>query len=109
MAFTIEFSNRARNDIHDIVKYIQQDSPAAATKWRRKLHAKLRILRTTATSFGMAPENEFTRGDVRHLLFGQYRILYVVRDEMAFILTIRHGARQFMSGTDIDEVDRRQD
>ncbi|MFV1969159.1 MAG: type II toxin-antitoxin system RelE/ParE family toxin [Pirellulaceae bacterium] len=30
---TVEFSDRARNDIHDIVDYIQQDSPAAATNF----------------------------------------------------------------------------
>ena len=105
MAFTIEFSDLAWNDIHDIVEYIQQDSPAAATRWRRKLHEKLRILRTMAASFGMAPENDFARCEVRQLIYGRYRILYTVRNETAFILTIRHGARRFLSGPDIDETE----
>jgi len=108
MAFTIRFSERARQDVHDIVEYIQQDSPLNATRWRRGLYGKLAVLRSMATSFAFAPENEYARCEVRQLLYGRYRVLYTVREQTAFILTIRHGARQFMSGGEVTEIDESQ-
>ena len=108
MAFTIEFSERARRDLHEIVQYIHRDSPAAATRWRRKLLKRLSVLESMAPSFGLAPENEFTRCEVRQLLFGRYRILYTVRHDVAFILTIRHGAREFASADELDASDTRE-
>jgi hypothetical protein len=43
---------------------------------------------------------------VRQFLFGKYRILYTIRDELTLILTIRHAARLPMSGQEIDSIDR---
>lgn len=108
MAFTIRFSERARQDVHDVVDCIQQDSPLNATRWRRGLYDKLAILRSMATSFAYAPENEYARCEVRQLLYGRYRVLYTVREQTAFVLTIRHGARQFMRGSELTEIDERR-
>ncbi len=76
MAFTIEFSERARCDLHEIVQYIHRGSPTAAKRWRQKLLERLSILSSMALSFGLAPENELSRCEVRQLFFGWYRILY---------------------------------
>ncbi|MCA9074608.1 MAG: type II toxin-antitoxin system RelE/ParE family toxin [Planctomycetaceae bacterium] len=105
MARSVRFSSTARQDVHDIVAYIHEDSPANALQWRQRLYEKLKILRSERVSFALAPENEFARCEVRQFLFGRYRVLYTTREEEVFILTVRHGSRIFMSGEEIDRVD----
>lgn len=70
-----------------------------------KLYQRLQILRTPVVTFARAPEDEFARCEVRQLLFGKYRILYTIRADTAYLLTIRHGARLPMSGEEIDSID----
>lgn len=104
MAYTVEFSARANRDIDEIVARIQADAPTRATQWRQKLHIKLQALVTFPESGGLAPENEATRTEVRQLIYGWYRALYTIRGETVYILTIRHGARRFMSSEEINEL-----
>lgn len=106
MGRQVRFSSTARQDVHDIVAYIHEDSPDNALRWRRKLYEKLHILRSTVVSFALAPEDEFARCEVRQFLFGKHRVLYTVRGDVTYILTIRHGARLPMSGNEIDTIDR---
>ena len=105
MAYTVEFSARARRDIDEIVAYIQADSPIDATRWRQRLEAKLASLRTMPESCGLAPENVVSRFEIRQLLHGRYRILLTVREQQVVILTIRHGSRRFIDGVEIDAID----
>ena len=37
--------------------------------------------------------------------FGKYRILYTVRERTVLVVTIRHGARLFLSGEEVDAID----
>ena len=104
MAYTVEFSARARRDSDEIVSYIQADSPVDATHWRRQLHEKIKVLCTMPGAGGLAPENDQSRHEVRQLLHGRYRVLFTVRGKKVFVLTIRHGARRFMDARDIDGI-----
>ncbi|MEZ6145171.1 MAG: type II toxin-antitoxin system RelE/ParE family toxin [Planctomycetaceae bacterium] len=85
--------------------YIHQDAPANALRWRRQLYEKLKILRSERVSFALAPENEFARCEVRQFLFGRYRVLYTIREQEVYILTVRHGSRLFMTEEEIDRID----
>ncbi|MCA9027029.1 MAG: type II toxin-antitoxin system RelE/ParE family toxin [Planctomycetaceae bacterium] len=105
MARSVRFSSTARQDVHDIVAYIHQDAPANALRWRRQLYEKLKILRSERVSFALAPENEFARCEVRQFLFGRYRVLYTIREQEVYILTVRHGSRLFMTEEEIDRID----
>lgn len=105
MAFTVEFSTRATRDVDEIVAYIQADSPTEATRWRQRLLAKMESLRTLPEACGLAPEYALARREIRQLLFGQYRVLFEIRKESVFVVTIRHGARRAMRATEIDEID----
>lgn len=104
MAYTVEFSDRAERDIDEIVVYIQADSPVHATRWRKRLQDKLLALTTMPESGGFAPENIDARCEVRQLLYGRYRVLYTIHDEVVYLLTIRHGARQSLTGDEIDSI-----
>jgi len=46
------------------------------------------------TSQGQTPSpRELNNPEIREILFGSYRIVYRVKDELVEILTIYHGAR----------------
>jgi toxin ParE1/3/4 len=104
MAFTVEFSFRARRDIEEIAAYIAADSPKHSWRWRQRLQAKLRSLTTMPSACGLAPEDEVSGREIRQLLFGAYRVLFTIDGTRVFILTVRHGARRFMAQDDIDEI-----
>ena len=97
MAYRIELSPTAFDDIEGIVSYIANDSPENANRWRRNLFDKFRRLDLMPQGYPLAPESEYCRCDVRQIMFGRYRILFMIRDEdqLVYVLTIRHGARRF--------------
>jgi plasmid stabilization system protein ParE len=65
----------------------------------------LSSLETLAEACGFAPENEYTTLTVRQLLHGPFRILYEVHDANVYVLTVRHGARRFMSGDELEQME----
>jgi plasmid stabilization system protein ParE len=105
MAHRVELSQRAQRDIEEAFAYIHADSPTNAVRWRGGLEQKIEHLEKTPEAFGFAPENQTARADVRQHLFGRYRILYTVREQTVFILTIRHGARRFLTGRELDTIE----
>lgn len=105
MAYTIEFSNRSRRDLDEIVAYIQADSPIDATRWRQRLQQKMMSLLTMPEACGFAPENTASHHEIRQMLYGHYRVLFTIREQIVFILTIRHGARQFITEEEIDGIE----
>jgi plasmid stabilization system protein ParE len=105
MAWRVEFSKRAEIDVDDVFAYIRADSLRNAVRWRERLERKLSLLTEMPEIFGLAPENHDTQTEVRQLLFGQYRVLYTVRADRVLILTVRHGARQFLSDEEVDAIE----
>jgi plasmid stabilization system protein ParE len=105
MAYRVEVSRRAEHDIEEAFEYIRSRAPLNAVRWREGLERRLSTLQTHPGGFGFAPENEAAKADVWQLLYGRYRILYTVREKTVFILTIRHGARLFLTDDEIDAID----
>jgi plasmid stabilization system protein ParE len=101
MTYPIEISHRAARDIEEAFDYIRSRAPLNALRWRAGLERRLRVLETSPQAFGFAPENDDAKGDVRQMLYGRYRILYTIRAETVFVLTVRHGARLFLTGEEI--------
>jgi toxin ParE1/3/4 len=104
MEFRVRLSRRSERDVAEAFAFIQSDSEARAVRWRVGLERVLRKLQSQATIHGFAPENQSARCEVRQILFGRYRILYTIQENVAFVLTIRHGARQFLSRKELDAI-----
>jgi plasmid stabilization system protein ParE len=105
MAYRVEVSRRAERDIEEAFDYIDSRAPLNAIRWREALQRRLQALGTNPDGFGFAPEDEVAKANVRQLLYGRYRILYTVREDTVFVITVRHGARLFLTGDDIDAID----
>ena len=95
MAWRVEWTEVALNDVHGIHVYIAFDSANYAG-------AMVRRIRDAAASLRQFPRrgatvSEFERDDIRHILVGNYRIIYHVSDERVVILAVIHGARDLKS------------
>ncbi len=97
MGYQVELAERAENDIEEAFAFIRNRAPLNAVRWRRALEAKLDLLQRMPNAFALAPENQDWIGEVRQLLFGQYRILYTIVESTVYVLTVRHGARQLLT------------
>jgi plasmid stabilization system protein ParE len=102
MAYRIEFSRRAEVDVEEAFLYIHADSPLNAIAWRRGLQEELRPLQRSPESFPFAPEEHDLRIELRQMLYGRYRVLYQVRGSTVYVLTVRHGARRFLTSDDVE-------
>ncbi len=85
----IKWSLLALNRVEEIARYIAADKPGAARKWVARIFDQVKIIEDFPKSGRMVPELE--RDDVRELLFGQYRIIYRLKNNQIEVLTVRHG------------------
>lgn len=88
----LRWSAEALDWLENIHGYIAQDSPAAAAKVIDGIVAKAEMLGAfpeIGTRLRIAPE-----GEVRMVLYGHYRIVYLRRDDAdaVAILGVFHGA-----------------
>lgn len=92
----LNWTLQAVNDLKDIADYISKDSQRYASMLIRRIQDKAKLLKTQPDSGRMV--DEFERRDVRELLEGNYRIIYIkVNSSQIEILTIHHSARKLKS------------
>ena len=92
----IIWSPLALERVRDITRYIARDKPSAAENWVKNLFKVVGRIEKHPQSCRIVPE--LNRHDVREVIYGNYRVIYRVADDI-HILTVRHG-RQLMN----DEV-----
>lgn len=87
----ITWSQEAATWLEDIYKYIAQDNPIAAQRVVNGVYEKAQALRDFPR-LGYQYRSE-SQGEVRVLLYGHYRIAYLVtNDDTVEILGVFHGA-----------------
>jgi ParE toxin of type II toxin-antitoxin system, parDE len=104
MGFRVNVPDEFRREAGEIYEYIRKHGPADPDKWFLGLEKELRSLEEFADWKSFAPENEYAREEILQILYGPFRILYVLRGAVAYVLTIRHGARRFLSKAQIDRL-----
>jgi toxin ParE1/3/4 len=88
----VNVSETAYNDLLSIEEFIFQDSPATARAFINKIFNKIEILHTFPVIGRVVPE--FEDKNIRELLVGSYRIVYLIKDkDHVTILRIIHGSK----------------
>ena len=86
----IRWTVEAETWLKDIYAYIAEDNPEAATRVVKGIYQKEQLLKQypkAGYKYRSEPE-----GEVRILLYGHYRIAYLLRDQSAIdILGVFHG------------------
>jgi toxin ParE1/3/4 len=84
----IVWSPLALERVEDIAQYIAEDKPSAAVEWVEGIFDTVERLSDFPESGRVVPEVGGRR--IREVIFGAYRIIYSVRDQID-ILTVRRG------------------
>lgn len=87
---TIAWTDEARRWLEDIFEYIAADNPEAALRTFEGIYERVQIL---ATFPQIGHRYQTSARHVRILLYGHYRIAYLVKDDGNIdILGVFHGA-----------------
>lgn len=87
----VEWSNSARDDLDDLVRYISRDSSFYARRFGEKIVLATRRLRDFPGSGRIIPETEDQK--LREIIVQGYRVMYRLEVDRILILAIMHGSR----------------
>lgn len=85
---------RAEKDIEAVYRRLAKRSPSAAEVWMEGVLAALDSLEEMPARCPLAPEAAFFKREVRHLLYRQYRLLFVIEERHVRVITVRHASRK---------------
>ncbi len=71
--------------------YIAQDKPVAALQWYDHIHKKILTLETSPNRCPQAPESQYFDFEIRHLLIGNYRVLFRIESNTVIVLHFKSG------------------
>ena len=98
MAFKVRTTPYAEQDAAEILDWLMvQHAGETALRWFLKMDQAIASLAQMPTRCKLAPESKSFPFQVRELLYGSrphvYRILFTIKEEVVYILHIRHGRR----------------
>ncbi len=96
----IIWSPLSLDKVGEISDNIGENNLEAGVKWLNQLFEKVESLQKFPQSGRIVPE--LNRKDIRELIFGNYRIIYRIDDDVIYILTIRHS-KQILSSDNLVE------
>jgi plasmid stabilization system protein ParE len=91
--FSVDLTASAEADTSEIWDYIASDNPEAATAFILRLEEQIGTLEMFPQRCPLVPESELLGAAYRHLLFGNYRIIFKITGATVIIMRILHGAR----------------
>ena len=87
----VEWSNCARDDLDDLVRYISRDSVFYARLFAEKIVLATRILKDFPESGRAIPEVEDKA--LREIIVHGYRVMYRSQAERVLVLAVMNGSR----------------
>jgi len=91
MAFKLEWSEEALEDIESIATYIEKDSPIYAKSVVSKFFEKAEILQEFSEIGRMVPE--LNDEAIREIFVYSYRLIYKVEETRVLLVAVVHGKR----------------
>jgi plasmid stabilization system protein ParE len=94
MAYLVELSLRAEQDLNYITERISANSSAAAARWLDGLTKAIDTLESFPRRCRITPESKKTKQGLRHLLYGSMRVIYEIDEvrKLVSVISIRHSA-----------------
>ena len=89
----LQWTETAKNDLICIQRYIAENNPKTAREWVKKLKSKAQNI--VHSPFAVRKVPEFFRDDLREVIEGNYRIVYLVSSNRVSILTVFESHRLF--------------
>lgn len=87
----VEWSDSARDDLDDLVRYISRDSVFYARRFSEKVVLATQRLRDFPESGRMIPETDDLA--LREIIVQGYRVMHHLEADRVLILAVMHGSR----------------
>lgn len=97
MKYKVLLTAQAEAEIEEAYLWIREDSPVHAAAWRRGLLAGVQTVKAFPQRCAVAPESAAFAHEIRQLIYGVYRILFMIQKNTVQVLHVRHSARQPLS------------
>ena len=91
--FRVRISETAERDVEEIWRFISQDSLEVATAFVLHLEERVSTLETFPARCPLIPENELIGTLYRHLIYGEYRMIFRIAGLIVYVLRVIHSAR----------------
>ena len=95
--YRIEITKTAKQDVASAHEIIARDKPKAAAKWVRVFDRHVRSLRYLPMRYEVIPEVDEIQVPYRHIIWGNYRILYKIEEDLVTIVRVINAARLLRS------------
>lgn len=104
MAFQVELSAHAAQDIEEHYVWIQERNPAAAEKWFNGIMAAIHTLKDFPERCSKISEQESFTQEIRHFIYQKHRLIFTIQNTIVYILAVRHTARKPLENEDLEEI-----
>ena len=94
MKHRVRLSEQASREIEQAYLYIRHDAPERARRWRERLLSAIRSLKTFPERHAVCFDAAAAGSEVRQMSYGSYFVLYTIRQNIVYVLTVRHSARR---------------
>ena len=94
MSYRVIILPRALDDMELEHRRIKRQSLVRADRWVRGVRQACQTLADFPLRCPIAPGNDSFDDETRQLLYGNYRILFTIKDDAVLILHVRHGSRR---------------
>lgn len=89
----VRISETAERDIDVVWGFIAEDNLEAATAFIHHLEERIGRLETLPTGCPLISENELIGTQYRHLIHGDYRMIFRIAGRIVYVLRVIHSAR----------------
>ena len=96
----IKWSPLSLDRILEIAEYIAKDKQGASANWVDSVFKSVERLVKFPESGRIVPE--LKRSEIREILLGNYRIIYLIENDLISVLTVRHG-KQLLSSENLSK------
>ena len=97
-AYKVSITRAAERDLEECVAFISRDNRAAAGKWLGEILDRIGFLEKFPARAPRIPETSAVGGDYRHLVFGNYRIVFRVKGKTVILVRVIPSARLLLLG-----------
>jgi plasmid stabilization system protein ParE len=98
MAFRVELTPRARQDLDRIYDGVIREAPVAGVPWVERFERSILALSNFPERCTVEPKLSSRRQTVRKLVFGttryKYRVYFAIIGDLVSVVHIRHGSRK---------------
>ena len=91
--YRVEITRTAEGDVEEIWTHIGADSIEHATKFIFQLEKKIDTLERMPHRCPLIPENKLLGTNYRHLILGDYRVIFRIKASTVVVLRILQGNR----------------